>query len=895
MEIASTAIGVVGLASLYSACIGTLDAISSAARYGINREILQTKIEVERIRLMVWGESIGLSEIDFQRPDKNTNEDDLAVLDESFQRTALRTAVAGLLTCFANTFEDVEELQKRYGISPRRETERQENASAIAGKPTREMLLGTFQKTYSRFQERTIAVQKETTPFKRAMWAVTDEGKFQALLAELRAINDSLASLLPAIRNKTRVNMRTQIMQSNDVHQLQSLVTAADDMTDLVAETASLRLEMLSVNGQNVAQRPPSRVVHLAPPQTHIPEAPLTSPRSPSPSPKSVVQALIAAVPPVGPSASPSRLDAPPAPSKLYDDTGALIIHRVYHKPNSLACFSWLSGLGDVSELSEDQPVSDSVFDLQFVSSAISGIADKLFEVDVSADRKHAGWSPGSTSLFGFARETTYWKAVAETGEKENPGWHRVRNISVRSDFVAARWKESVEEGLGEDFTDRKGYDKVVELIGPTEFTWIDSEEGFKLRHQIRDLLAALSTSILPSLENSSIGLIAYREKLDPHPPFTFVDFLRQMLVAREAMLRIQHTSKQWYGGVTVRVLLDIVAADLWARNMHIKLDSMYEAPKELRHQQLDGMIRFVDEMHWPYANEIREAANSLRRAQTRDIGVSVHLSEWISGIILPGARFQLSFLAAFYSLSPTLRSSPLTSDVQLRHGDYGIVYPESSYWHFRSVLGKVLAPLSLRSETENVRTKCLGGWVGPCPSPSLPQSTFGIVVSLSSHPSPFVSLESDSSKSNAAQTVNPTLTSMQGHGAEWILPTPPKLSSDTVALQTVRLSKVPGVGTGANNATPYQVRLDFRLAQSRTFTTLTLYTNSIFVAAPPCRGTHRVDPRSAGHYTFNELGVEDLARIPKKGGGAGEAIVVVNATGSAASEVFARAWCCHA
>ncbi|KFY47226.1 hypothetical protein V494_00090 [Pseudogymnoascus sp. VKM F-4513 (FW-928)] len=882
MEIASAAIGVVGLAGLYSTCIGTLDALSSAARYGINREILQTKIEVERIRLMVWGESVGLSEIDFQRPDKNTNEDDLAVLDESLQRTALRTAVAGLLTCIANTFEDVEALQKRYGLAIRRGSEKKENASAISQRPTREILLATFQKTYSRFQERTTVVQKETSPFKKAMWAVTDESKFLTLVAELRAINDSLASLLPAIRDKTRVNMRTQIMQSNDVGQLQSLVTAADDVMDLVAETASLRLEMLSVNDQNEAQRPPSRVVQLAAPQTHTAVESLTSPRSPSPVFRSVVQGLVAAVPSLRPETSQSRLDATPGPSDgLYDDTGALVIHRAYNKPNSLACFSWLTGLGDVPELSEDQHVPEPFVleDMQFVSSAISSIADKLFEIDPSADRKYAGWSPGSTSLTGFARETTYWKAEAEPDKKEYPSWHRARSIGLPQSFIYTRWKESVEEGLGEGFTDRKGYDRVLELIGPSEFTWVDPEEGFKLRHQIRDLLAALSTTIVPSLKYNTIGQLAFRDKLEPHPSFDSVDVLRQLLLAREAMLRIQHTDKQWYGGVTISVILDIIAADLWARNMPIKSEFVFEAPEELRRQQLDGMVRFVDEMLWPYAHEVREAVDKLHRTPISDMNVGIHLIEWMSGIILPGSRFPFALFVAIYSLSPTLRSSKLSPELQFGRGNYGIVYPESSYWNYRSVLGKVLAPLSHCSETENARTKCLAGWVGPCLSPNLPQSGIGIVVSLSSRPSPFVPLESDNNKSNAPQTAIPTSMGTQGQGGEWILPTPPKPSSDTVALQTIRLSKIPGDGTGVGEK--YLARLDFRLVQSRTFATLTLYTNSIFVAAPPCRGTHRVYPHSAGHYTFSVLGVEDLAQLPQKGGAAGEAIAVVNATGS--------------
>jgi hypothetical protein len=74
---------------------------------------------------------------------------------------------------------------------------------------------------------------------------------------------------------------------------------------------------------------------------------------------KSVVQDLIAGT-------VAGSLDSPPVSTTsegdLYDDTGALVIHKAYHKPNSISCFSWLVGLGETPELAEVQPVSDTIF-----------------------------------------------------------------------------------------------------------------------------------------------------------------------------------------------------------------------------------------------------------------------------------------------------------------------------------------------------------------------------------------------------------------------------------------------------------------------------------------------------------------------------------------------------
>lgn len=91
--------------------------------------------------------------------------------------------------------------------------------------------------------------------------------------------------------------------------------------------------------------------------------------------------------------------------------------------------------------------------------------------MDVVGDRKYAGWSPGSVSLIGFARDATFWKRTPELEKRAKPpSWQRVTSKQLHSDFIDKRWKKLVEEGLGDDFTGRVGYEQVRELIGPSEY-----------------------------------------------------------------------------------------------------------------------------------------------------------------------------------------------------------------------------------------------------------------------------------------------------------------------------------------------------------------------------------------------------------------------------------------
>ncbi|KAK6226119.1 TPR domain containing protein [Colletotrichum tabaci] len=908
MEIAATAVGVLGLVGLYSTCIEMLDALSSAARYGIGRELLQTKIEVERVRLMIWGDSVGLANIDLFAGKKEPTEDDLAAVDEGLQRRALRDAVAGLLTCFLRTFEDVEDLQKRYGLVPQGDQDSSVAAGStgsgdIATQPAREPLTSTFRKTYERFQDRAAASQRRATPLTKAKWAIADEKKFRALIGELRAINDSLTSLLPAVRDRTRVRVRAEIMRATDVGQLQSLVDASDDAADIVAETASLRIEMLSTrHGHAVARKPVARTVQVAPPplvpvpdhRTLTPEPPLVILSTPEPTP---VSPVVTPAPPAGPAFVP------------YDNMGALVVHKVYKTSKSLMCYAWLSGIGEVPELAVTQPEFHPAFALRFLPASIIPVADSVFEIDVEADSGYAGWSPGSASLTGFSRELNFWRKVEDSTERPpEPSWQRTSDtIPLKSDFILKRWKAVVNNGLGSDWTEQKGYNSVREICGPSDYTWLDKNETIRVRHQISDLLAVMSVSRVPSLEETaSIGLLANIEQLTHSANFGFLDFLLQMLMAREVTLRMAKDKRRWYGGVTVRIVYDLVAAELWSRGMYLASKDSFEAREATKVQQTNGILRFAEEMQWPYLSEIRETAAKWLTPEASNIIIDIRAWDWMGGLVLPGTMFPMAMIGTLYGMSPTLRTRLPSAIVKSRHGNYGIVYPQASYWRVRSVLGKVLAPLSLVEKDDEAaaaagrKIKCLGGWVGPCPSPSLPESTLGLLAELKGRPPSWVA-EDTGDAGDAAATVFPTTSqSHQGNTAEWALPTPPPPpSSETVTLQTLRLARAavaprPADGGDARgDAAPpiYQARLDFRLARSGLMATMTLHANSVFVAALPCRGgPHRIKPGTAAAYTFRALGVEDLPCAELDGGAT--AVTVVNATGGPAAETFARAWC---
>jgi hypothetical protein len=106
-------------------------------------------------------------------------------------------------------------------------------------------------------------------------------------------------------------------------------------------------------------------------------------------------------------------------------------------------------------------------------------------ELDIETDPKYSGWAPGSTSVSGFAREFTQWCAADEEYMMQRI-WVRAFPVpNVSRDTITARWDEIFQHGLGQNWTEKQGYEQVRRLVGPTEYVgpilgvWCMLSHGF--------------------------------------------------------------------------------------------------------------------------------------------------------------------------------------------------------------------------------------------------------------------------------------------------------------------------------------------------------------------------------------------------------------------------------
>lgn len=375
-------------------------------------------------------------------------------------------------------------------------------------------------------------------------------------------------------------------------------------------------------------------------------------------------------------------------------------------------------------------------------------------------------------------------------------------------------------------------------------------------------------------------------------------NFLYQMLIGVELLIRLRKepATISYSGLVSDAISGLIVLAALWMENVVIqgpKAGLTKDDPKAYtlyasqNQRQVEALIRFGEAMEWPYMDEAR---NYIENAYQDLIAArpvpSWDIYDWLFGLVLPGKCYRHRIMACLVHSSPTIRSIGSAP-----YWENGLVVKDKSYWPRRTVIGRVLGGL------KGVKIVC--GWIGPLPAPKenvtgwirLKARSVDIPVPVQasvSNQSAFRALGFDD-PSGRAEDVGAFLQSITNPD-EWVEAPPPTATrrSDAMArvqLKAIHLNLLPGFETSSLPTEEYQASVDFEIdGQTITYT---FYSNPVFVAAPPCVGSHVLHQRQVQKYKENVLMAADIKnKYPPT-----DQLVVIDAMGEG-EEVLARAWC---
>lgn len=178
MEAIGVAASAVTLAALFSNCIDCFHYFKAAQNCSAEAKTLLVKLDCEKARLLVWGNTVGIL-----RPDYKERYPQLRDSESLIGRCIEQ--IISLLT-------DAQRLQIEYGS---RQTAQLENQHYMAVVSVNSMNM--FKTTKGRFFARAGKLNEAPNLLSRIKWAIRDGAKFRILLSHLKEFVDNIIELVP--------------------------------------------------------------------------------------------------------------------------------------------------------------------------------------------------------------------------------------------------------------------------------------------------------------------------------------------------------------------------------------------------------------------------------------------------------------------------------------------------------------------------------------------------------------------------------------------------------------------------------------------------------------------------------------------------------------------------
>ena len=226
MEPVGLAVGVLGLAGLFSTCLDAFKIVVSAREFGHDFEVLIADLDLQRLRFYLWGDALGLVSTGPNRSPVR-----LAGLDDPQIDVTVRNALQAILRLLKETGRTRDRFTRAF-YSTRR--------------------LEIFHATFSPFEQRAEANQRGNSLVAVTKWAFHSREQFKERLDRLKSLIEGLENVSQSlgVLQMQRQRMRTEIESLDDVASLSLLLDATLDDQQDASDAASVRI--LAIAGTSV-------------------------------------------------------------------------------------------------------------------------------------------------------------------------------------------------------------------------------------------------------------------------------------------------------------------------------------------------------------------------------------------------------------------------------------------------------------------------------------------------------------------------------------------------------------------------------------------------------------------------------------------------------------------
>jgi Prion-inhibition and propagation len=226
LEITGLSFGAIALATLFTTCIECFDYVRAAQAFGPDFETVLAKLDLEKTRLLIWGNSIGI----LQPAAKDRNP---ALQDEHI--------IGSILTCLKqieDLLSNAEKLRRHYGmqVANHKDTPALKNLLSANS-------MAIFKTSCLRLFAQLSNNSDRPSLKARTKWAIYDKAKFQGLLNDLKHFIDGLNLIVPVDRATQDRIVMADIESILDLDRLRLVQEAAEDSYPVWSSRASEVIE----------------------------------------------------------------------------------------------------------------------------------------------------------------------------------------------------------------------------------------------------------------------------------------------------------------------------------------------------------------------------------------------------------------------------------------------------------------------------------------------------------------------------------------------------------------------------------------------------------------------------------------------------------------------------
>ncbi|KAL6714714.1 hypothetical protein ACLMJK_008139 [Lecanora helva] len=232
-EVLGAVAGGVTLAALFKTCIDAFELIQISRHQEGDFRKLKLRLNIEKCRLCIWGEFIGLA---------NTSDDNH---DRPIDSVRFPDVVRDILQTVVELFHDSHKIQDKYGC---RQAAQGELLNEIQDSPSCKLAA-----TFSNFPIRSNQNLRTPKVIQNLTWVIHDRKKFGALVTEVKDLIDSLQGItrpsVPVTRQDRK--MLQKIVAIGDAETLSQIAEVCLDDHPDVAEIASTKADTISSASSN--------------------------------------------------------------------------------------------------------------------------------------------------------------------------------------------------------------------------------------------------------------------------------------------------------------------------------------------------------------------------------------------------------------------------------------------------------------------------------------------------------------------------------------------------------------------------------------------------------------------------------------------------------------------